>query len=248
MVINNSRSKASAFLLVAYLIFVILTAIVNYIPPFSTYLFIFLGIAGIILLLNLLPKSKGISAGKGKAKTAIGIIALILIIVALVFVAYSLAIFGSPDKVISAGGQSSLDLGNDSFGKIEIYFANLKIGEKIIIEIGSYQAGAEINYGFLNSGRLCWLGSWKYNGANAGNPLGEPWYLGDSSRETLSILNQFDFYRIIKIGDSSIRIIDGSFAEPLVGEKKVSCGSCELKEVRIFYNPTRRLKNAIGLE
>lgn len=79
---SNSRSRASVFLLVAYLIFVILTAIVNYILPFLTYLVIFLGVAGIILLLNLLPESKEISIGKGKAKIAIYIIVIIVFIFA----------------------------------------------------------------------------------------------------------------------------------------------------------------------
>lgn len=96
--IKNSRFNVSAFLLVAFFIFVILTAIADYILPFSIYFLIFLGVAGIILLLNLLPKNTGISVGK--IKTVIFAIIIVLFFGIILIVGWYF--FGQADRIYTA--------------------------------------------------------------------------------------------------------------------------------------------------
>lgn len=255
--INNSRSKASAFLLVAYLIFVILTAIVNYILPFSTYFLIFLGVAGIILLLNLLPKSKRISAGKGRAKTVIFIILFVLFLVILAFVSWGLALFGSPDQIYHVDGKSTVNLGSDfDFGVIEIDFAEApKEGSEIKVFIGPYEAWTGISNCKYHQGQACYLGWWYYIDPPGANPIGVSGSEGveifydEKSLYPMKIIKVGSVYGAIWIGGSSIIELDQSTSltpKPMEGEKKISCNGCKIKEVKVYYNFFARLKNRLG--
>jgi len=248
--INSSRSKGIIFLLAAYLIFVILTAVINYILPFSTYLFIFLGVLGVALLLYFLPKNKDIGVGKGRAKTAINLILLVLLLAILAIAGWGLSFFGSADRIYHAEGKSSLNLGSDfDFGKIEIEFTETpKIGNAIEVYIGPYKAWTGIGDCKYFSGRVCYKGWWYYNLIGVSTEDTEVFY-DENITKPLRILKVGSIYGAVWIGDSHIIGLDQSTSltpTPVEGEKKISCSGCKIKEVKVYYNFFARLKNRLG--